>query len=730
MTTTLNYNIIVVCTVFSFLFLFFLFLSNDNKAFAAPVLKDPSFKLDLVVNGLSRPTGMSFLAPNDFLVIEEDTGKVKRVINGQVTQTILDLPVSTTDSRGLLGIDSVVTGGGNTFVFLYFTESSTGSDGGNPIGNRLYRFELVNNHLVNPKLLLDLPSGPGSKDNGGPVLIGPDNNVYSVIGQVAGDNENGHQTQAQNFENGPDADGTSGIHRVTQDGDMVGSGILGSTRPLSTYYAYGIRNSFGMDIDPVTGILWDTENGPNFGDEINLVAPGFNSGWKDVMGLAPSGFNFNGLATFNGKGIYSDPEFVWKNTVAPTALLFFNSDKFGPEYKNDMFVGDYAYGRIYHFELNPQRDALLLNGPLADKQADSDSELQGVIFGEGFGVPTAMKIGPDGMLYVVSLRDGAVYRISRTIDGGGGGGSGGTCQKLPISNIAAIGDDGTNHPANAIDNNLNTRWSNLGVGSWIQADLGSQMTTCSIDIAWYNGNQRQNNFVISVSNDGSTFTPVFTGKSTGTTLSPERYNLPANTVGRFVRITVNGNTQNNWASITEIAVNGFAGTTPPPPPDTCQKLPISNVAAIGDDGTNHPANAIDNNLNTRWSNLGIGSWIQADMGSKSSICSVDIAWYRGNLRQNTFTISVSDDGTAFTNIFSGKSSGSTTSFEKYNMPIGIEARYVRITVNGNTENNWASITEIAVNGSHLTSSMAYSPNTLVGTSNYDASLPTPMNPEE
>jgi hypothetical protein len=141
------------------------------------------------------------------------------------------------------------------------------------------------------------------------------------------------------------------------------------------------------------------------------------------------------------------------------------------------------------------------------------------------------------------------------------------CQKLSISNVAAIADDGANHPANAIDNNLNTRWSNLGVGSWIQADLGSQMTTCSIDITWYNGNQRQNNFVISVSSDGSTFTPVFTGKSTGTTLSsPERYNLPANTVGRFVKITVNGNTQNNWASITEIAVNGLAGNTPAPPP--------------------------------------------------------------------------------------------------------------------------------------------------------------------
>jgi hypothetical protein len=69
----------------------------------------------------------------------------------------------------------------------------------------------VNNQLVNPKLLLDLPPAPGSKDNGGPVLIGPDNNVYSVIGHLAGDSDNGHQTKAQNFENGPDADGTSGI---------------------------------------------------------------------------------------------------------------------------------------------------------------------------------------------------------------------------------------------------------------------------------------------------------------------------------------------------------------------------------------------------------------------------------------------------------------------------------------------------------------------------------------
>ena len=553
---TLILKIILACSVLFFLFLFPLFLSNDNNAIAAPVLKDPSFRLDMVVNGLTRPTGISFLAPNDFLVIEEDTGKVKRVNNGQPIQTILDLPVSTSDSRGLLGIDSVTTTGGNTFVFLYFTESSTGNDGGNPIGNRLYRYELVNNQLVNPKLLLDLPPAPGSKDNGGPVLIGPDNNVYSVIGHLAGDNDNGHQTKAQNFENGPDADGTSGIHRVTQDGGTVGSGILGSTRPLSTYYAYGIRNSFGMDFDPVTGILWDTENGPNFGDEINLVAPGFNSGWRDVMGLAPTGFNFNGLATFNGNGKYSDPEFVWEDIVAPTALLFFNNDKFGPEYKNDMFVGDYAYGRIYHFELNPQRDGLLLNGPLSDKKADSDSELQSVIFGEGFGVPTDLEIGPDGMLYVLSLRDGAVYKISRPTPPPP---PPSTCAQLPLSSSGATanGFDSPTPPSNTLDNNLNTRWSNLGLPSFIQYNLGQSELVCNIDIAWYNGNSRTVTFTISFSTDGSTFTNQQTFQSRRT-IGPENYDFP-DVNAKYVRITVTKNTANNWASINEADIYAANG---------------------------------------------------------------------------------------------------------------------------------------------------------------------------
>jgi hypothetical protein len=129
----------------------------------------------------------------------------------------------------------------------------------------------------------------------------------------------------------------------------------------------------------------------------------------------------------------------------------------------------------------------------------------------------------------------------------------------------------------------------------------------------------------------------------------------------------------------------------------CSTLNPTVVTAIGSDA-NVPSNVIDKNLNTRWSKDGTGSWIQFDLGSKAKICSVDIAWYRGDMRENVFAISVSDDGTNFKNVFEGKSGGTVTGFEKYNLPSDTEGKLVRITVNGNSENNWASITEIALFG--------------------------------
>jgi aldose sugar dehydrogenase len=396
-------------------------------AATGPTINDPSLKAEVIFKGLKIPTSMAFLGPNDILVLEKNSGNVLRIVDGRVLEKpLLHVNVATQFLEwGLLGIaisrqgnsagdDS---GQGHTYVFLYYTKSTA-----NPrvsAGNHLYRYELVNDQLVNPVDLLNLPSNAPdpiveSNHNGGKVLIGPDNNVYTVIGDVGS-----HDGQAQNNKIGKKLDGTSGILRITKDGQPVAPDPLVQEDPTRVYYAYGIRNSFGMDFDPVTGNLWETENGPTYGDEINLVKPGFNSGWNQIMGIWQTNGPLQGpvvenpakdLINFGGKGIYRAPEFVWNQTVGPSALKFLNSAKFGKQYENTIFVGDVNTGNLYNFKLNEDRTGLLLSGPLEGKVANSLDDLKSVIFGHGFGTITDIEVGPDGFLYVLTF-DGTIYRI-------------------------------------------------------------------------------------------------------------------------------------------------------------------------------------------------------------------------------------------------------------------------------------------------------------------------------
>ena len=399
-----------------------------------PVINDPNLKVELIVQGLDLPTTMAFLGPDDILVLEKDKGTVQRIVNGKMLpEPLLDVNVATSVERCMCGIavSSQSNTGSTTYVFLYYTEAELADSEDvtqekAPLGNRLYRYELVNNKLINPVLLLDIPAIPGPRHNGGAIMIGPDNNLYVPIGDVDGSHTAGPgETKAQNYIDGAEPDGRSGLLRITQDGQPVGIGILGNTHPLNLYYAYGIRNSFGFDFDPITGNIWDTENGPGNSDEINLVEPGFNSGWQEIQGMASSaddGLNLEeNIVDFEGKGKYSDPELVWMDTEGPTAVKFLNSDKLGMQYVNDLFVGDVHNGRIYHFDLNEDRTELVLEGPLADKIANTPEEMQETIFGEGFGGITDLEVGPDGYLYVVSIGQGAIYRIVPGVNDGAGG---------------------------------------------------------------------------------------------------------------------------------------------------------------------------------------------------------------------------------------------------------------------------------------------------------------------
>src|SRR5918995_281417 len=434
-----------------------------------PVIKDPTLRAEVVLRGLTYATDMAFLGPNDILVTEKDTGNVRRIVNGVMLQEpLLDVNVATYGHRGMLGIAvSNITTSSSTsspsssyvldgktmtststntntnstkYVFLYYTaaQMQDGEDitqGKQPLGNVVYRYELANNNsrLINPKLLLDLPATPGSIGNGGKVLVNPyDNNLYITIGGV---DIEGHKTKAQNVKNGREPDGTSSILRITLDGKPVPNGSILGNEPLLNkyYYAYGIWNSFGIDFDPMTGKLWDTENGVIFGDEVNLVEPGFNSGWNKIDGIWLRGYPIedtedkaifseeqanNLLEDFDGKGKYSTPEFTWFDDVGPTAIRFFNSDKLGKQYKNDIFVGDIINGNIYHFDINKERTELLLppNSPLLDKVVSSNETRYNneIIFGKGFGGVTDIEVGlKDGYLYILTFSkgQGTIYRI-------------------------------------------------------------------------------------------------------------------------------------------------------------------------------------------------------------------------------------------------------------------------------------------------------------------------------
>jgi aldose sugar dehydrogenase len=418
----------------------FLAWANFN-VFSSYLLEEkPSFefphnhlKVHRVTDMLSSPTSMAFVDNNSILVLER-SGKVRLISDGiLLDQPVLTLPVNTEGERGLLGIATFVQNksgsypmNGNTeaasgynkqgsnFVFLYFTESQDNE----PLRNRIYRYEWNGRELTNPVLMLDLPAMPGPYHDGGKLEVGPDNYLYAVIGDlnsVAGPLQNLGATEGQHYD-------TSVILRIplenASDKIVLPPHDYYNTKNSQYYLAYGIRNSFGLTFDPLTGNLWDTENGEDKYDEINLVEPGFNSGWYKVMGpILRSNLTTDELVKFNGS-TYSDPEFSWHMPIGVTDIEFFSSDRLGDGYKNNIFVGDINGGKMYFFRLNENRTGLQLNGAqdrfsaLSDLVADSEDEVSKVTFGKGFDRITDIETGPDGLLYVLSYESGRIYKIT------------------------------------------------------------------------------------------------------------------------------------------------------------------------------------------------------------------------------------------------------------------------------------------------------------------------------
>ena len=451
---------------------------------------------------------------NLMLVLEKNTGKVQVVANGHIQNTALDLAVNFASERGLLGITLDPNFSTNNFVYLYWTcraapptdpctpsviecpdQPELGADTDNILavpllGNRVDRFIWNGATLTFDRNLVKLrvfqndgcPNPPGQGDEGQPpagnhdggiITFGPDGKLYIIIG------DNGRRSQLQNLPSGPTATGlgtpvpddqfggpqpdrahfTGVILRLNGDGTTppdnpffaTGGAIGGEVGAnIQKIFAYGFRNSFGMAFDPLAGNLWMQENGDDSFDELNLVDPGLNSGWIQIMGplsrlqqwkaieTSPEDFGLQQLrwpptriADTQAEALsrlfvlpgsnFSDPEFSWKFAVAPAGIGFLNGGGLGPQYNGDLFVGfsvpEPLGGPLVRFDLTGDRRGVAVSGPLADLVDDNTEEHEllesgGLVIGRDFGIITDIETG-NGSLFVVSLSKGTVYEIRR-----------------------------------------------------------------------------------------------------------------------------------------------------------------------------------------------------------------------------------------------------------------------------------------------------------------------------
>lgn len=444
----------------------------SSVAHAQPVLNDPNLTTVTAASGLTQPVNLTFLGTDDMLVLEKASGQVKRVVSGVVTGVALDLAVNSASERGLLGVAKHPNFPATPYIYLFWSESTTGADSTNAseaplMGNRVDRFLWNGSTLTLDQNILRLRSfqldaGQPARGNhdGGMIRFGPDGKLYVMVGDT------GRRGFTQNNLTGPfpddqfggpepdDAHTTGVIFRLNDDGTAPSDNPFFNVTNfanMNKVFGYGVRNGFGLSFDPETGRLWNQEHGDDTFDEINIVRPGYNGGWVQFMGPVSRISQFREIEIARAGGlqqlrwpptniathpiigfkrlwrlktsVYTDPVFSWKFAVAPGTIHFVNTASLGKGYENSMLVSasrtTMLQGYLMKLDLNSARNGFIFSDPrLADGVADNldkfePTESESLLLGSNFGVVTAMETSPDGRVFLVSLDRGLIYELKR-----------------------------------------------------------------------------------------------------------------------------------------------------------------------------------------------------------------------------------------------------------------------------------------------------------------------------
>ncbi|MEX2554187.1 MAG: PQQ-dependent sugar dehydrogenase [Actinomycetota bacterium] len=320
----------------------------------AQTVADPDFKLKTVAS-LDFPVGMQFTPSGTLLFVNEREGRIRIIKNGKLlSQPFAIVNTTTSGEGGLLGLalhPSFETG--QPWVYVFYTYTSDGQ-----MFDRVERFRASGDKTVQRQIVFD--AMPASQyHHGGSLAFGADGKLYVSNGEEHDSNK------AQD----PTVLGGK-VYRLNADGSIP------SDNPFSgePTFAYGLRNPFGMTVDPTGGRIWVTENGPSEDDEVNLIVKGGNYGWPKVTGS-------------DGSGGYRDPVLNYQNIVVPT-MMAFGGSALPKAYRGNLFFGTYGQQTIHRVKLTASRTG-----------ASSDTIFirpnQGVV---------GMTMGPDGLYYTTPTK--------------------------------------------------------------------------------------------------------------------------------------------------------------------------------------------------------------------------------------------------------------------------------------------------------------------------------------
>lgn len=325
------------------------------------------------------PVAMAFAPDGRLFYTEKTTGDVRVVsADGELQpEPVIHVDVDGLVERGLLGIELDPDYIENGVIWISYTAIATARDWPT---NTLARFVEQDGVGSDLEIMMQIPIDNGElTHNGGNIRFDQDGLLYWSVGDY---NTPAH-AQDLTVPQGK-------IHRF----EVTGDGLIPADDNIfdDSIFAYGLRNPYDIAIDPVSGRLWATENGPECDDEVNLILNGFNYGWG-------AGYRCSGYDLIPDLADYMPPHLSFTPAFGISGLTFYQGDALA-EWENDLFFCNWVWGTLYRAEIDESRSRIL--------------DLHEIELGEDITCKLGLTTGVDGALYfgTVGSGTGAIYRLS------------------------------------------------------------------------------------------------------------------------------------------------------------------------------------------------------------------------------------------------------------------------------------------------------------------------------